>query len=451
MGYPDKIRFGYGKTLSGVITKTESWEKIAKVITGKLRVYESKAESTNAPNILGGPTDNRGKEDRNSLGRSLLTMDYDDLPADFEVEDMAFALDMLGYAAVCYTTFSHRTERADGGARLRVIVPLAEEIETHCYAAAVRSFIDELGIECSPESYTVAQVMFLHSAMTGFESEAWTHVVEGDAYPVQDTWSDGVEAGLSGSADDDDEFLLDIAYEPLDVTDAEVDKALEMLPAEGLDYDDWLMVGLALYHQYRGNVDDDGFGRWLEWSKKSSKHDPKLMRKKWKSAGGRSQPITMASVFAQVGGLSVVREALFDEVNADVGDATGAGAGSEVVEVKAERSEKVGALALVEKFSVAAQKIEDIADYEKIKQALLRVPERRLGSDYRGMIAEEVYSAWGKGAGVTKADIQKAFMPEKGKSKVVGEARGDGGDEDGRRVVSEADCWDAEKPAWLQG
>ena len=57
MSYPDKIRFGYGKTLSGVITKTEPWDKIAKVITGKLRVYESKADSTNAPNILGGPTD----------------------------------------------------------------------------------------------------------------------------------------------------------------------------------------------------------------------------------------------------------------------------------------------------------------------------------------------------------------------------------------------------------
>ena len=450
MSYPDTIRFGYGKTLSGVITKTEPWDKIAKVISGKLRVYESKADSTNAPNILGGPTDNRGKEERNILARSLLTMDYDSLPADFEVEDMAFALDMLGYAAVCYTTFSHRTERADCGVRLRVIVPLAEEIETHCYAAAVRSFTDELGIECSPESYTVAQVMFLHSAMAGFESDAWTHVVEGDAYPVQDAWSEGVDIGARVSADDDDEFLLDIAYEPLDVTDAEVDKALELLPAADLGHDDWAQVGMALWHQYRGSVDDDGLGRWIAWSKLDpDRYDGPLTRKKWKSFGGRSQPITMASVFARVGGLSVVREALFDE--ADEQEA-GDGKGGEVVEVKGERAEKVGALALVEKFSVVAQKIEDIADYEKLKQGMLRVPERRLGSDYRGMIAEEVYSAWGKGAGLTKADIKKAFLPEKGKSKAVGDAvaRGDE-DADGRRAVTEADCWDEEKPAWLQG
>ena len=137
---------------------------------------------------------------------------------------------------------------------------IAEEIPVEAYLAAVRSFTDELGIECSPESYTVAQVMFLHSAMTGFESEAWTHIVEGDPYPVSEAWSETAGSGDLDDLDDDD-FLLDIAYEPLDVIDAEVDKALELLVAEGLDYDDWLMVGAALFHQYRGSLDDDGFGR----------------------------------------------------------------------------------------------------------------------------------------------------------------------------------------------
>ena len=69
------VRFAYGQTLSGVVTRTETWDKIARVITGKLRVYKDKAESSNAPNILGGPTDNKGKEDRNILSRSLLTLD----------------------------------------------------------------------------------------------------------------------------------------------------------------------------------------------------------------------------------------------------------------------------------------------------------------------------------------------------------------------------------------
>lgn len=428
----DAVRFAYGKTLSGVITKTEPWDKIAKVITGKLRVYESKAESTNAPNILGGPTDNRGKEDRNVLSRSLLTMDYDDLPSTFDVEDMSFALDMLGYAAVCYTTFSHRTDRAEGGVRLRVIVPLSEEIPVEAYPAAVRSFTDELGIECSPESYTVAQVMFLHSAMTGFESEAWTHIVEGDPYPVSEAWSETAGSGDLDDLDDDD-FLLDIAYEPLDVIDAEVDKALELLVAEGLDYDDWLMVGAALFHQYRGSLDDDGFGRWLAWSRQSSKHDGKLMRKKWKSFGGRQRPITMASVFARVGGLSAVRDNLGDDV--EVVER------GEVVEAKPK-----GALALLERFSEAAVKIDNIADYEKIKQGLLRVPESRLGSDYRAMIADEIFTHWGKGAGLSKGEIKKAISAKARRDGAGGDAIGDRD-----RVLVEDDFWSDDRPVWLRG
>lgn len=443
MGYPDTIRFAYGKTLSGVITKTESWDKITRVITGKCRVYRDKAESSNAPNILGGPTDNIGKEHRNIVARSMLTMDYDDLPEDFEVEDMAFALDMLGYAAVCYTTFSHRTERANGGARLRIIVPLEEEISVEAYPAAVRAFTDKLMIECSPESYTAAQVMFLHSCMVGFEDQAWTHIVEGEAYPVDPAWS---EQALEGEDNDDDaelddDLLLEIAHEPMDVTDAEVDKALEMFEAEGQHYDDWAMVGMALFHQYRGSVEDDGFGRWLTWSRKSSKHDGKLMRKKWKSFGGRARPVTMASVFARVGGLRSVREALGDQVE---GVGADAGESSAVVEKK-----PAGALALMEKFCGLAQKIESTEDYDKLKQVLVRLPERRLGSDYRSMIAEEIFIAWGKGTGLTKGDIKKAIAADKS---AVGGARGGGGGEE-RAVgpVTEADCWDEDKPEWLRG
>ena len=463
MGFPDTIRFAYGKTLSGVLTKSESWDKIVRVITKGHRVYADKAESTNAPNILGGATDNKGKEARNILCRTMLTLDYDSLDEGFEPEDMAFALDMLGYAAVAYSTFSHKTERAEGKSRLRVIVPLSDEIEPRAYPAAVRAFTNELGIECSPESYIVAQIMFLPSCMVGHEAEAWTHVVDGTAYPVKAEWSDGLEAGgdsgkgMGGSGDPADDLLLDIAYEPLDVTDAEVDKALEMFPAggrdgKGVEYDDWFMVGAALWHQYRGSLGDEGFGRWLRWSELcAAKHDARNMRVKWKSCGGRAEPVTMASVFARVGGLGAVRDALdeqgdgFDVVIADGGAGGDADGGGDAVKPK-------GALALVERFCEAAQAIEGISDYDKLKQTLLRVPERRLGPDYRSMIADEIYTAWGKGNGLSKGDIKKAIMPEKRRG-----FDGEGSDSDavdfgdGRRIVTEADCWSDDRPAWLRG
>jgi hypothetical protein len=428
------VRFAYGKTLSGVVTRTEPWDKIARVIAGKLRVYASKADSTNAPNILGGPTDNKGKEDRNVLARSLLTLDFDDLPDDFEPDDMAFTLDMLSYSCVAYSTFSHKTERADGRSRLRVIVLLEREIPKSWYAAAVRSFVDDLGIECSPESYTVAQVMFLHSAMEGHEHEAWTQIVDGVPYPVQDAWAEGVEAG-GDDLDDLDEMLQDIAYEPMDVTWAEVDKTLELFPAEGLEYDDWLMVGLGLWHQSRGSVEDDGLGRWLAWSRQSSKHDGKLMRKKWKSMGGRRTPVTMASVFARVGGLGVVREALEGMQEADEG--------GEVA--------KSGPLALLDKLSARAQDVNTLEEYEAFKKALQRLPESRLGSDYRGMIAEELFSGWGKSAKFSKADIKKALMPDRSSVKTKRVGLNGGAGEDGGDVITEADCWNEEYPKWLQG
>jgi len=444
------VRFAYGKTLSGVTTRTESWDKFVKVITGKLRVYKDKAESVSAPNILGGPTDNRGKEDRNVLARSMLTLDFDDLPDDFEPDDMAFALDMMGCASVAYSTFSHRTERAGGKARLRVIVLLSEEIPTSWYAAAVRSFVDALGVECSPESYTVAQVMFLHSAMVGYEDHAWTHVVEADPYPVDESWADGAVVGTGDDGDDLDDLIADIAYEPMDVTWAEVDKALELFPAEGLEYDDWLMVGLALWHQSRGSVEDDGFGRWLAWSRQSSKHDGKLMRKKWKSMGGRKVPVTMASVLARVGGLSVVREALGGSAEAleggqesDEGDS-----GGEVAE-KRELASLGGPVKLLNKLSAKAAEVDSVEDYEAFKKALQRLPESRLGSDYRGMIAEELYSGWGKGAKLTKTDIKKALMFDRSAMKSKHKALNGGSD--GRDVIAEADCWNPDYPDWLQG
>jgi hypothetical protein len=435
MSYPDAIRFAYGKTLSGVITKTEPWDKIVSVFTKPHRVYPDKLASTQSPNILGGPTDNRGKEAKNVLGRSLITLDYDDL-GDVTVDDIDFALDMLGYAAVAYTTFSHRTERAGGGDRLRVIVPLAEEISKEAYPAAARALADVIGHPCAKESFSAAYVMFLPSCMEGYEDQAWSKAYEGQAFPVDEAWGKDGSAERSDDASDDD-FLLDIVYEPLDFTDAEVDKALELLPAEGLDYDDWLRVGLALFHQYRGDTGDAGFGRWLAWSKKSSKHDPKLMRIKWKSSGGRSRPVTMASVMARIGGVAVVREALERDSDCD----------EESSEVLVPERQG-GALALVDKFSQAAHKIEGLADYERLKQALLRVSERRLGSDYRGMIAEEVYTAWGKGAGLTKGDIKKAFMPERlGVTRVESYA----GEIRSNQPLTEEECWSEERPEWLRG
>lgn len=431
MSYPDSIRFGYGMTLSGVVTKTQSWDDIVRVFLKPHRVYADKTASTCSPNILGGATDNRGKEDANILSRSLITLDYDDLSDDVTTDDFEFALDMLGYAALSYTTFSHMTDRAEGRVRLRVIVPLEDEIETGSYSAAARLLSDEISewvdAKAGKESYTVAQVMFLPSCMEGYEQHAWSKAFEGVPFPL-----DKIPTSYAPDEDDAfaDDLVLEIAYDPLDVLDIEVDKALELYPAEGLDYDEWIGVGLSLWHQYRGG--DEGFAKWLEWSEKSPKHDPKGMRKKWKSGGGRSNPLTMASVFAKVGGLKAIQDQLESEgVNLDD-------------QVQIEAPNRKDTLERVSALCEKAGDIDDIQSYDALKQVMLRIPIVKLGPDYRGMVADEIYTSWGKGAGLTKADIKKAITPDK-KGVTITRPAGDG------QVLTEADCWDDKKPEWLRG
>lgn len=432
----DAIRFGYGKSLSGVLTKTKSWNEIAAVLTKPHKVYKDKSDATNAPNILGGPTDDRGKDIENILGRSLITLDYDDLPEDVGVDDFEFALDMLGYAAVAYTTFSHKTERAGGKTRLRVIVPLDKEISISDYPIVARSLSDEIGYPAAKESFSAACVMFLPSCAEGYEGEAWSHVVTGPPYATSEliTAAKATQSQVNAS---DDDLLLDIAYEPLDITDQEVDAALDLLPAEGLDYDEWIGVGLSLWHQYRGDTGDAGFGRWLRWSEKSSKHNANGMRKKWKSGGGRSQPLTMASVLSKIGGLSRVRDDLdymFDDESATQSDNA----------LTTNTPKPSGILDHVQKLCEKANEVDSLEDYDALKQTLLRIPEARLGADYRGMIADEVYTSWGKGAGLTKADIKKALTPTSKRGAIIR-------DDVDRSAMTEADCWDSKKPEWLKG
>lgn len=104
---------------------------------------------------------------------------------------------------------------------------------------------------------------------------------------------------INGSAKADDDLMSIVVNKPLDLTDQKVSDVLDAHPAEGLDYDAWLKVGMAIYHQFEGS--DAGYQTWLNWSTKSSKHDPQQMKSKWRSFGGSSNPVTMASIIQAAG------------------------------------------------------------------------------------------------------------------------------------------------------
>jgi primase-like protein/uncharacterized protein DUF5906 len=69
----------------------------------------------------------------------------------------------------------------------------------------------------------------------------------------------------------------------------EIQKYLNDVDPEPLDYEDWLNVGMGICHETCGS--DEGFELWLKWSEQSSKHNKKGMSSSWisfkKPRGGR--------------------------------------------------------------------------------------------------------------------------------------------------------------------
>ncbi|MDG1738866.1 MAG: phage/plasmid primase, P4 family, partial [Paracoccaceae bacterium] len=97
------------------------------------------------------------------------------------------------------------------------------------------------------------------------------------------------------SVDDLDKAL---ANEPIDYSDRQVDVLLRRFPAENCDYDWWIKVGMALFHQYRGST--VGFDRWDKWSAQDDRYDQNIVRSKWRSFGGeRSTPITLRTIIKE--------------------------------------------------------------------------------------------------------------------------------------------------------
>lgn len=76
--------------------------------------------------------------------------------------------------------------------------------------------------------------------------------------------------------EDDDEFLQDTS--PIDLSTQELSVKLGIVPGAE-DYDTWLQVGMALWHQYDG--DDEGLILWHEWSAQASNYDSDVLDSKW--------------------------------------------------------------------------------------------------------------------------------------------------------------------------
>ena len=143
---------------------TMSWEALCGKLKQTIRTKETvreykamgKAERDSAKDhggFVGGYLkDGRRSKDKVQC-RSLLSLDGDNAEPGF-IEEFAQG---CGYAAVLYTTHSHTPEEP----RVRILIPLEEDVTPDCYVAVARYFAAEWGIgRFDPCSYKVNQLMY---------------------------------------------------------------------------------------------------------------------------------------------------------------------------------------------------------------------------------------------------------------------------------------------------
>ena len=374
------VEFTYCKNFATAESCSAPWDRFAVGLTRSVE-YPNKEASKARGAFIGGvlkdPTRNRA--DDNIAFRTSATIDFDvvEMPlADLE----PFLRLEMPCAFVAYSTFRHTNDAP----RIRIVIPLSRSLDQPAFKATVAQIIERLAPIGTPDkcSFVWAQLMFLPSHQPGVTP--WAVVQDGDPWEVGDldeSWTteqssnDLVSGDLDGPVADLETAL---AQRPLDLTDEDVDTLLERWPAADLDYDGWAEMGMALYHQFEGG--DEGQRRWMGWSEQSPKHNPREMRAKWRSFGGRARPKTMASIIKRVGGLA-----------------------------KAVELEPAGdTFAALE---AQAKSVEDMAAYIALRDRVRKMSDVALPVAMRAALSLAAFESFGKSGGMTKGEVKRDFRP----------------------------------------
>lgn len=392
------VKFTYCKNFASAQTRETEWEPFAKALT-TFKAFPTKEASVGRAAFVGGlrADEDKGRADGNIVSRTVATLDFD--APQGRLDEIEFALElMMPCAFVAYSTFRHTPDVP----RFRLCVPLSRPVNEAEYRKVVAEIVEMVGLgpvdNCS---FVMSQLMFLPSNREGVTP--WSMRRDGEPWACQGTQisisvrdrDEDFEAG-----DDLGDFAAIVAAEPLDISVSEVDALLENYPAEGKEYEDWLRVGMALYHQFRGS--DEGWSRWVAWSEQSTKHDPRQMRTKWRSFGGSANPVTMASIIHFAGGRRAAVEI--------------APTGSTYAALEAQ-----------------ARGLRSLEDYTALRNKVSSLSDTQLRADMRSVLVNVAYDCFGKGTGMTKASITKVFKPAKGARRLgeLAEGAGDGGPFDG--------------------
>lgn len=374
----EQITLSTGTDFGKVKKTVTTWRKLSTGLT-----THKQADKKGGAYFVGGYFSTERRKEADLVAMTVLSLDIDKLTMPVEEVELALIMD-ISNAFAAYSTYSHG---ANDKTSVRVVLPLSREVTPDEYRQLSRAFGATLSLTLDECSFKPNQAMFMPTCPD--LANAWSMIQDGDPIDVDQYLGSDIDVGTIEDEDADaDDLESLIAEQPLDLEREEIDAYLMAFPSTDLDYDQWLMVGAALNHQFGGSK--AGFDIWVQWSAKSPKHDDSQMKMKWKSFGNSTKVVTFASVIFHVresGGLAI------------------GGAGADTLEALLEEADTIVAL----------------DQYQDFKTRIAKMPDIVLQNDHRAMLAARLAKSFGKVEGITKTDI-KAALTHKKRHKEGGDA-----------------------------
>ncbi len=272
------------------IDKVLSFEELRNILT-----TFTVCDKDNAPGIIGGYFNGKTRDTHNLQARTLLILDVDYYNGSINDLEILFKSSLDPHLYIAYSTASH----ALNAPRIRIILFFKEEVETKDYRQVSLNFINSLSedfkktIEITT-SIKPNQVMYL-PIKPHDDYEPWFSVSKEDKLIDPNLYLNSSNTDITIH----DPLLLTIKNSPLEISEANIVNYLTNYPVEERDYYEWLEVGAALHHQYRG--EDDGLIMWNKWSKRDPRPDKYKglyeLELKWNSfKTNLENPVTFATI-----------------------------------------------------------------------------------------------------------------------------------------------------------
>lgn len=290
--------------------KTLSYDELKQLLTTFKPVTKEHASAIISGNYQG------ARKDGDLTSKSLLFLDLDAFDGPLNLLEISLRAVLSSYEYIAYSTASHTRDKP----RIRIAFPLVKELTKEQYKNLSVKFIDSLNhIPHSKKlvesidtiaSKTPTQLMYLPIKPSP-KYTPWHKINSGMHL---DPVIFDIDTSPSSTKGNDEDTLLKITVNtPLDISDDQVKDYLKQYPASELDNPSWIEVGMALHHQYQGDV--RGLNIWDEWSSQdkrtyvdqtTGKQKPQYpgiehLNYRWKNFNsGKNNPKTFATIIDNI-------------------------------------------------------------------------------------------------------------------------------------------------------